>query len=176
MTLIVIGGTRTNMLGQTRELDIPSLVLATRSFTSKGTLRVLRRCRVSFVMLTNFLLGMPSTVLRSCPGGVMGVRPTLLPGFNNGNVCNSHIRRTIVTSRRGRDNVAVRCVGRRCSRKGAVFRTAYPMLPASAPSALTAQIRRLRCRCFPQIVRTAVLNGGLSVWCRGARRLYLSSG
>ncbi len=148
VALIISGGPSTCTLAHTGGDNVGATIYGGGSLNSgfRSTLvRVLRRGGVSFVILTNFVYVLSRGFASQFTGHVVGIRPSLVPSFYNGNFCKVGIRRTTLTCNIGIANTAIRFMGRVPSNNGVVVRGTMGVLSGSAPRALRGHmVRRTR--------------------------------
>lgn len=148
VAFILTSGDNTCTLGHTRGTNVRDTIISEGRCSSGRTcsMTILGRLRgegVSLVILTKFLSVLNDRLIRGCEGGVVGVRPDLVPLFYNSNFCNLGIRRTILTDKVGMANTATRFIGRVASNNTVVLRGTIPVRRNSAPRVLRCHIVHL---------------------------------
>lgn len=147
ISVIVDGGTSTCTLRETEGRSVRTMYVTPGSCPSQRTFRGtlltgLRRGRISLVILTKCLITVPPVVIRTCPGGVVGVRPSLVPSFYKGNFCKLGIRSTILTEKIGMANTAIRFMSTKASANPVVLRGTMGMGSKSASGRLREHMVR----------------------------------
>lgn len=158
VTLILCNRSDAYVVERAQRLGIPCRILTRTEFNDPSiVLPLLNDYGVESIALAGFLLMIPDFLLRTYPGRILNIHPSLLPAYGGKGMFGMNIHRAVIAAGDTQSGITVHLVSEECDGGKILFQAKTDIAPDDTPEILAAKIHELEYIHYPRILRETLL-------------------
>lgn len=153
VALVVCNRVGAPVIDKARRLGVHAEVLTREQINAESHMMpLLLDHRVDVIVLAGFLLMLPTFIIRSFPGAVVNIHPSLLPKFGGKGMYGRHVHEAVVKACETETGITIHLVSEVCDGGEVIFQTSIPVDASDTPDDVEAKVHELESRHFPEVI------------------------
>ncbi len=155
--LILSNNPTANVLNRAEALNIPSFVFTASELNESSiVLDKLRECEVDFIVLSGFLLLIPTTILEAWDRKIINIHPALLPKYGGKGMYGNNVHKAVIESGDRESGITIHYVNSNYDEGDIIYQTRCPVMRNDTPDTLAARIHPYEYEFYPQVIEKEV--------------------
>ena len=141
-------------------LNVNTLVFNKNDFyDSNKVLEFLLSECPDLIVLSGFLLLLPTNIVSSFSGKIINIHPALLPKYGGKGMYGDNVHKSVIENQELESGITIHYVNEKYDEGDIIFQKSCPVFPDDTVDSLGARVHSLEYEYFPKIIEQLVING-----------------
>ena len=146
------------IVNRAKKLGIPLVIFSKLELTTfDGLYKKLVEKKVDYIVLAGFLLKLPAKMIKKYSNKIINLHPSLLPKYGGRGMYGDNVHRAVLDANEDVSGITIHLVNEKYDDGKILFQKKCPLDSNETIPSLSKKIRALELMCFPQIIKTYIL-------------------
>ncbi|MGI6219168.1 MAG: phosphoribosylglycinamide formyltransferase [Bacteroidaceae bacterium] len=153
IALVVCNRKSAGVFERAGQLGVETLYLPKTEFETPGKfLHILEEYHIDFIVLSGFLLFVPSEVLRHFHRRIINIHPSLLPKHGGKGMYGDRVHEAVLASGDRETGITIHYANEHYDEGEIIFQAKTPVLPGDTPHDIAQRVHQLEYKYYPEII------------------------
>ena len=153
VSLVISNKSDAFVLTRAKNLNVKTLVVNKNDFyNSNKILEVLLDEKPDLIVLSGFLLLLPSNIVAAFPKRIINIHPALLPKYGGKGMYGENVHKEVIAAKETESGITIHYVNEKYDEGDIIFQKSCPVLPDDTVQSLSERIHLLEYEHFPAVI------------------------
>lgn len=158
VSLIITNNPSAFVISRAERLNIPCKVIRKKDWQNEALVKpVLEQYHVRFIVLSGYLLLLPSWLVAMYPERIINIHPALLPKFGGKGMYGLSVHEAVLNAQEKKSGITIHFVNNEYDKGDIIFQKECEVLKSDTPETLQNRIHQLEYEYFPKITEKIIL-------------------
>ena len=109
------------------------------------------------IVLSGFLLLMPSNIISAFPKRIINIHPALLPEYGGKGMYGDNVHKAVLADKKNESGITIHYVNEKYDDGDIIFQKSCPVYPDDTVSSLAEKIHALEYEFFPKVIESLII-------------------
>lgn len=158
IVLIVCNNPEAGVLRIAKKENIPALIIEKdHFFRGDAYIKELKEKKTDLIVLAGFLWKVPGTLIKTFPGRIINIHPTLLPRYGGKGMYGNAVHEAVIAAKEKESGISIHYVDELYDHGKIIFQARCPVLENDTAQSLALRIHALEHEHYPKVIEKLIV-------------------